>query len=65
MRPLSLLPQDVVVLAKLLVYAQRRPSLVRMAVDLVSQRVSGACGARTVWRLHGSFSRPPATADRT
>ena len=32
---LSLLPQDVVVLVKLLIYADRRPPLVRMAVDLV------------------------------
>ena len=35
MRALSLLPQDVVVLAKLLSYSGRRPPLVRMAVDLV------------------------------
>ncbi len=35
MSPLSLLPQDVVVLAKLLSYPARRPSLARMAVDLI------------------------------
>ena len=34
MSPASLLPQDVVVLAKLLTYADRRPSLARMAADL-------------------------------
>ena len=34
MSRLSLLPQDVVVLAKLLLYARPRPSLVRMAIDL-------------------------------
>ena len=35
MSPLSLLPQDVVVLAKLLSYPGRRPALVQMAVDLI------------------------------
>ena len=34
MSRLSLHPQDVVVLAKLLLYARPRPSLVRMAIDL-------------------------------
>ena len=34
MSPASLLPQDVVVLVKLLSYAERRPSLARMAADL-------------------------------
>ena len=34
MSPASLLPQDVVVLAKLLTYADGRPSLARMAADL-------------------------------
>ena len=34
MKPLSLLPQDVVVLAKLLGYRDGRPSLLRMAVEL-------------------------------
>ena len=35
MSPSALLPQDVVVLAKLLGYADRRPSLARMAADLL------------------------------
>ena len=34
MSPPSLLPQDVVVLAKLLLYSGPRPSLMRMAIDL-------------------------------
>ncbi len=34
MSPSALLPQDVVVLAKLLSYPDRRPSLARMAADL-------------------------------
>ena len=47
MRTLSLLPQDVVVLAKLLGYAGRRPPLVRMAVDL----------ALSVSQVHAALSR--------
>ena len=35
MSPASLLPQDVVVLAKLLSYPNQRPSLARMAADLL------------------------------
>lgn len=67
MRPLSLLPQDVVVLAKLLIYAQRRPSLVRMAVDLVlsASQVHAAlnrlAAARLVFKT-ARDSRPNARA---
>ena len=66
-RALSLLPQDVVVLAKLLIYAERRPSLVRMAVDLVlsASQVHAAlnrlAAARLVFKT-ARDSRPNARA---
>lgn len=67
MRPLSLLPQDVVVLAKLLIYDQRRPPLVRMAVDLVLSAsqvhasLNRLAAARLVFKT-ARDSRPSARA---
>ena len=67
MSQLSLLPQDVVVLLKLSSYPGRRPSLVRMAVDLIlsSSQVHAAltrlAAARLVFK-DAHDSRPNAKA---
>ena len=68
MSPASLLPQDVVVLAKLLTYADRRPSLARMAADLFlsGSQVHAALkrleAARLVFK--DAQSSRPNTSDR-
>lgn len=51
MSPAALLPQDVVVLAKLLSYAHHRPSLAQMAADLL---LSGS-------QVHAAVNRLAAT----
>ena len=67
MSPVSLLRQDVVVLAKLLSYPGPRPSLARMAVDLmlsasqVHAALNRLVAARLVFR-EGRASRPNARA---
>ena len=67
MSPLSLHPQDVVVLAKLLCYLGRRPSLVRMAIDLIlsASQVHAALNRLAAARLvfkDARNSRPNPTA---
>ena len=68
MSPASLLPQDVVVLAKLLTYADRRPSLARIAADLFlsGSQVHAALkrleAARLVFK--DAQSSRPNTSDR-
>lgn len=67
MSPLSLLPQDVVVLAKLLSYPGQRPSLVQVAVDLIlsASQVHAALRRLAAARLifhNNRDSRPNAMA---
>lgn len=67
MSPSALLPQDVVVLAKLLSYPDRRPSLARMATDLllsgsqVHAALNRLAAARLVFKDARS-SRPNTSA---
>ena len=67
MSPAALLPQDVVVLAKLLSYADHRPSLARMAADLLlsGSQVHAALNRLSAARLvlkEARSSRPNTSA---